>query len=65
MKALQKLQNCRVGYESLTEVTELSGKGMKIIQNLQNCRVGYGNHTEVTELSGRVWKSYKIYRTVG
>ena len=43
MKALQKLQNCRVGYESLTEVTELSGKGMKIIQNLQNCRVGYGN----------------------
>ena len=39
MKVLQNSQNCREGYESLTELTELSGKGMKVVQNSKNCQV--------------------------
>ena len=46
MKVLQNLQNCRVGYENHTKVTELSGKGMKVLQNSENCRVGYDNYIE-------------------
>ena len=53
-------------YEVSTEVTELSGKGMKVVQKSQKFRVGYGvvqksqnspgygyeSRTEVTELFG-------------
>ena len=28
-----------VGYEGFTDLTELSGKGMKVLQSLKNCRV--------------------------
>ena len=41
----------RVLCHSLTEVTQVTGKGMGILQNLQKFRVyGYGSVTELTEV---------------
>ena len=41
------------GYESLTEVPEAPGTGMKVLQNFQKFPVLWHGHTELAEVPGR------------
>ena len=41
------------GYESLTELLEVLGTGMKVLQNFQNFRILWHGRTELPKLPGR------------
>ena len=41
------------GYDSLTEIPELLGTGVKVLQNFQNSRVLWHGRTELPEVPGR------------
>ena len=55
----------RVLCHSLTEVTEVPGKGMGILQNLQIPGYRYGSVTELTEVPGIVVRVYRTHRSSG
>ena len=41
------------GYESLTELPEVPGRGVKVLQNFQNFRVLWHRRTELPKVPGR------------
>ena len=46
------------GYESLTELPEVAGKGMKVLQNFQNFRVLWHGRTELPDVPG--WYKHAV-----
>ena len=55
----------RVLCHSLTEVTEVMGKGMGILQNFRSSGYGYGSVIELTEVPGIVARAYRTHRSSG
>ena len=51
------------GYESLTELPELPGTGMKVLQNFQNFRVLWHGRTELPQVPGRYKHAAPVLRT--
>ena len=52
------------GYESLTELPEVSGTGMKVLQNFPKFRVLWHGRTELTELPGRYENAVPVPRVL-
>ena len=51
------------GYESLTEVPDVPGTGVKVLQILQTFQVLWHGRTGRTELPGIVARAYRTYRS--
>ena len=51
----------RVLCHSLTEITEVPGKGLGILQNSHKFRVRYGSDIELTEVPGIVARAYRTH----
>ena len=50
------------GYESLTELPEVPGTGMKVLQNFQNFRVSWHGRTELPEVPSRYKHAAPVLR---
>ena len=53
------------GYESLTQLPEVPGTGIKVLQTSRSSRYGYESLTELPEVPGVVARAYRTHTSSG